>query len=180
MVNLDELERRARRTAERGRARMAARVGLVVLPLAGLSLLGGAALTTCCGMAALLFLMTAALRFWHREGVMAVEMGLAMGSVPLLATVALQGCGVACFSCAQLTAAEWACITAGVVGGMGLAARATHAGHSPRLWGLALLVAASTAAMGCLPLGLGGLLVTVGALVASSAAAWVPLHTRFA
>jgi hypothetical protein len=180
MVNLDELQRRARRTAELGRVRMAVRVGIVVLPLAALSLVGGAAPLTCGCMAGLLFLLASGLRFWHREGVLAVEMGLAMGSVPLMATAVLQSCGVACFSCVQLTGAEWACIAAGVLGGMGLAARATRAGHGPRLWGLALLVAASTAAMGCLALGLGGLVVTVGALVASSAAAWVPLHGRFA
>jgi hypothetical protein len=180
MVNLDELERRARRAAERGRARMAARIGWIVLPLAGLSLLGGAAPGTCAGLAGLLFVLAAGLRYWHREGVVAVEMGLVMGSVPLLAALSLRTCGVDCTSWDQLSGAGLACIVAGVLGGMGVAAHATSAGHGPRVWGLATGVAAATASLGCVGLGLGGLLITVGALIASSTVTWVPLRARLA
>jgi hypothetical protein len=180
MVNLDELARRARWTAERGRARMAARIAAIVLLLAGMPWLGGAAPASCAVLAGALFLLAFGLRLWHREGVVAVEMGLLMGSVPLLAALSLQTCGMDCASWDQLSSAEWACIFSGVLGGMGLAAHATSSGHSPRVWALATLVAAATASLGCVGLGLGGLMVTVGALVTSSTVTWVPLRARLA
>ena len=155
---------------------MAARSAWSVLGLAGLSLWGGAAPASCACLTGLLFLLTFGLRFWHRDGIFAVEMGLIMGSVPLVAALSLRTCGVDCTSWDQLASAQWVCIIAGILGGVGLTAHATRSGYSARVWGLAIVVAAAAASLGCIGLGIGGLLVTVGALVTSSTVTWMPLR----
>jgi hypothetical protein len=101
-----------------------------------------------------------------------------MGMVPLVAALGLQTCGIGCASWGQLSEAELACVIAGLLAGVGIAARATGDGHGPRVWALATAVASVTAALGCVGLGMGGLLATLIALVASSAGAWVPLRAH--
>jgi hypothetical protein len=180
MVDLDELERRARRAAERGRWWMAARVGLVILPITCVSILGGADPGSCLCLGAVLLGATTTLRGWHRDGVRAVRLGLSMGIVPLVAVLLLQTCGAECAPLTRWTGAEFACVLAGVLAGAGVAFRARSEGYPVRTWALATAVASGTAALGCIGLGTGGLLVIVAALASTSTVAWVPMRTRSA
>lgn len=180
MVDLDDLERRARREAERGRWRMAARVGLVVLPLACVSILGGADPGSCLCLGAVLLGATTTLRWWHRDGVLAVRLGLSMGVVPLVAVLLMQACGAECAPLTRWTEAETACVLSGMLAGAGVAFRAWSDGYPARTWALATAVAAGTAALGCIGLGTGGLLVIVAALASTSTVAWVPMRIRLA
>lgn len=179
MVDLHRLEARARRTAERGRLRMAARIGLVVVPLACVGvIIGGDLLASAC-LACLLLLFAGGLRYWHRDGVRAVQIGLPLGLVPLATTVLIRACGVDCAPLTRLGEGEIACMLAGVVAGAGVALRASSGDRpSLRIWGLATGVAAATATLGCVPLGMGGALVTVAVLLATSGLVVVPLRAR--
>ena len=94
MVDLDTLARRARWTAELGRARMAARIGVVVAPLALVPLASGAASAVCACLGVALFAAASLLRWHHQLGVDAVRDGLLLGGVPLVAALFLRGCGI--------------------------------------------------------------------------------------
>ena len=181
MVDLDRLEARARRAAERGRLRMASRVALAVAPLTCVAVLAGGAPGVSACLGCVLLLGAVGLRHWHEAGVTAVRLGLAMGVVPLVATVLLRACGVDCAPLTRLGEGEIVCLLAGVLAGAGVTLRASAEDRASfRTWALATGVAAATAALGCGALGAGGVLVTVSALVAASGLAMVPLRTRFA
>lgn len=180
MVDLDLLERRARRAAGWGRARMAARVGVVVAPIAVLAVLAGGGVEACLCLGGLLFGVAGLLRFWGREGVDAVRLGLTMGLVPLFAALALRTCGVDCAPLTRFGEAELLCVLAGVAAGAGVALRASSEHVSVRAWALATGVASATAALGCVGLGAGGLLVTLASLAAASAVVALPLRARLA
>jgi hypothetical protein len=173
MVDLDRLERQARQAAEWGRFRMAARVGLVVLPMACASIWLGGPVWTCAALGLALFGVAFGLRWWHQEGVDAVRRGLWLGLLPLVATACLGACGVdASFG----PAGDVVCLVAGVAAGVGVTLRSGLQRATSGGWALATGVASLTAALGCAGLGVGGLLVTVAALAASSAASWLPVR----
>jgi hypothetical protein len=181
MADLATLETRARSAAEWGRARMAARVGLVVVPFAAVSIAASGVIGAGVALGALLLVVAFLLRFWHRDGVEAVRLGLTMGLVPLVAALLLRACGIDCAPMTRFSEAELVCVLAGVAAGAGVAVQAaTGEAASVRTWAAATSVASLAAALGCVGLGLGGLLVTVAALVASSLAVAAPLRSRLA
>jgi hypothetical protein len=180
MVDLGQLERRARRVAGWGRARMAARVGVAVAPIAFLAVMAGGEVEACACLGGLLFAVAGLLRFWGREGVDAVRLGLGMGLVPLFAALALRTCGVDCAPLSRFGQAELLCVLAGVAAGAGVALRASHDHASVRTWALATGVASATAALGCVGLGAGGLLVTLASVAAASLVVAFPLRARLA
>lgn len=181
MVDLETLARRAQRTAEWGRARMACRIAGVVAPLALVPLAGGASLATCACLAVALFAVSALLRWRNQIGVESVRDGLLLGAVPLVAALFLRGCGVECASLGSFGEAELACVVAGALAGVGVTWRALQA-PTPRgrRWLLTLLVASMTAALGCAGLGVGGMLAAVIALPLVAGAAWIPAALRAA
>lgn len=176
MVDLRDLERRAYRAAEWGRARSAARVAFAVLPMAIAAGLAGGSAEVCACLGGLLFLAAAGLRFSGRAGVDAVRIGLAMGLVPLGATLVLRACGIPCPEVPGVGVAEAACALAGVVAGAGVAVWASGDAGAFRTWASATGVASAAAALGCVGLGAGGAAVTLVSLVAASITVGAPLQ----
>lgn len=181
MVDLDALARRAQRTAEWSRARMACRIAVVVAALALVPFAGGAEPAVCACLGIALFVAAALLRWRHQVGVEAVRDGLLLGAVPLVAALFLRGCGVDCASFGTFGEAELACVVAGAVAGLGVTWRALQApAPRGRRWLLTLLVASMTAALGCAGLGVGGVLAAVIALPLVAGVAWIPAALRAA
>lgn len=181
MVDLDALARRARRTAEWGRVRMACRVAVVVALLALVPLIGGARLEMCACLAVALFVAAAALRWRHQTGVEAVRDGLLLGAVPLVAALFLRGRGVECSSSGAFGDAELACGIAGAVAGLGVTWRAVRAPAArARRWLLTVLVASMTAVLGCAGLGAGGMFAAAIALLVMAGVAGLPFALRAA
>ncbi len=176
MLDLDTLERNARRAAERGRARMAVRVGAVVGPLTIAAYVAGGDAAMCACLGALVFVTTAGLRYWRQDGVTGARIGLAMGLVPAAAACALGACGVACAPGVQFAVGEWVGLGAGIITGAGVAFLASQAHARTRSLGIATLVAMMTAALVCSPLGVGALVLVLPALLGSAALSWVPLR----
>ncbi len=178
MVDLEQLAHRARRAAEWSRARMAARVVVAVVALATVAIIAGGGVVPCACLATLLFVAAALLRWWGRDGIDAVRLGLMTGTVPLLAAALLPTVGVACAPSDHVAEAELLCAIAGAAAGVGLAVLADRARHRWRSWLLATGVAALTTTLGCLSLGASVLGVTLAALAASSIAVRVSIVAR--
>jgi hypothetical protein len=178
MVDLEQLARRARAASEWGRARMAARVAVPIAPLALVPATTGADGTGCLVLAVVLFAAAAFLRWRDRLGVEVVRDGLLLGAVPVVAMFALHGGGYQCCAPGEITRADVACVLAGVVAGVGvtLSASRTRLGAGRgRRWLLTLVVAALTTSLGCLGLGMGGLVATLATVAVCSTVAWLPV-----
>jgi hypothetical protein len=179
MVDVNQLTAQARRASEWGRARMAVRVGVVVAALALISFACGTAPSVCAGGGLALLAAAVGLRFWHQAGVEAVRIGIPLGTIPLAAGILLKRMGVQCGSLGAFSGGDLVCMLAGAIAGAGVTAWAAR-GQMDRLrrWPSAVLVASLTAMLGCVGLGLGGMLATLATLVMSSAVAWIPLVAR--
>ena len=179
MVDLQALETEAFAAAQWGRARMAARAAFVILPVAFASwAISGHVAAVLLGT--VLLAVGMGLRFWHRKGVEAVRLGLVMGLVPFATTVLLQVCGVECTPLSGFSEGEIACVLSGAAAGAGVTLRAAGDAATGRTWLLATGVASLTGALGCVPLGVGGLVVTIIALIVSAAVVAIPMRSRFA
>lgn len=178
MVDLEQLAVTAHRVATWSRARMAVRIAVPIAAVAiGLIATGGDA-WGCTFLAIVLFAVSAALRWWRREGVRAVWLGLAMGVVPLITSFLLPPCGAQCISLGGRVDVDVVCVAAGAAAGIGLAVLSDRARHAWRPWMLSSLVAALTAALGCMSLGATSLLATMVPLIATSSALQLPLRYR--
>ncbi len=179
MVNVDALAEQARRVAERGRARMALRVALIVLPLACVPIAAGADVTACACLGVALLAAAVLFRWIDRGGRDAVTTGLALGAIPLLAAVGLRACGLECAQLWSVGEAEVACFAAGAVAGVAaslLVARTSK--ERRRRWLITLAVASLTAALGCIGLGTAGVVSTLVAMIASASIVWIPVTLR--
>lgn len=94
MVDLAQLARDARRTAEWSRLRMALRATAIVGAITAVAVAAGGAIGACLCLGVALLVGAVPLRWWSRAGVEAVHLGLVMGSVPLVAALFLPACGV--------------------------------------------------------------------------------------
>jgi hypothetical protein len=179
MIELEKLAEQARCASEWGRARMAMRVGVVVAALTLVSLASGTAPGVCAAGGLVLFATAVALRWWNQIGVESVRIGLPLGGIPLAAGIVLQRMGVECGSLGDFSRAEWVCVLAGAIAGVGVTVWAAR-GQIDRVrrWPPAVLVASLTALLGCLGLGIAAMLATLATLVMSSAVAWIPLAAR--
>jgi len=168
MPDVVHLRTAARRTYERGRARAALRVALVVVPLAVLCARETEAPWKCAAVGAALLFVSVLVRWRQPHGTWSVDAGLATGAIPMAAALVL--CRFA--SSWPADAALSVCVAAGFVSG-GLASRAmtpSTRGLSTG-WLTASLVAGLTAAMGCVGIGVGTAAgavagVALGAIVA--------------
>jgi len=158
---------------------MACRIAIVIAPLALVPIISGASATNCACLAVALFAVAAYLRWRSQLGRDAVWDGLIMGTVPLLTALLLRSCGANCGPLGTFSEAELACVLAGAVAGAGVTLRAAELpAHRAERWLLSVLVASVTAALGCVGLGLGGVLATLGAITVAGAASWIPVRLR--
>ena len=83
------LRTRAKRSFESGRLLVAARVGVVVVPLAAICARETGAYARCMAVATLLVTMVIVARWRQRRGIRAVDAGLLTGIIPLAAALLL-------------------------------------------------------------------------------------------
>ena len=92
MVNLEHLRARGLWAYETGRARMASRIALIVIPAAVVCLLEVKGREACACVSVLLLGLAMWLRWRDRQGTEAVTTGLLAGSIPLAAGFVLARC----------------------------------------------------------------------------------------
>jgi len=169
MEAIDPRKRLARRAYESGRLRSALRVGLYVLPMVALGVAGCGAWSTTCALGAALYLVAAGLLWRGEAWGEGVGAGLIAGAAPLALPIMVhkvEGWAVG-VSCSSLCFAG--CVLGGALAGGLLAWRATRRPR-PYLFGAAL-VAALAGSLGCLAVGLSGVIGMVAAIAVASAPA---------
>lgn len=172
MVNLDQLALRGRRAYELGRARLAARVALVLIPASALCLLEERGRPTCACAAILLLATSVWLRWRDRRGAQAASTGLLAGSIPLVAGLVLARLGVRCDEVSSAPLCTAVSLLAGAGAGVVVAVREARQRARLGSWLTAIAIAALAAGLGCLRLGVAGLGgVAVGMAVGALAAA---------
>jgi len=155
-ADVDALRERARRAYERGRLRSAVRSSWPVVALAGVCLFTGVPSQLVLPVAIVHLAVVVALLQRGHGATRAIPIGWLAGSLPLL--VALLGCRVP-HACGGPSCMGWclpACLAASLVAGMVVVRRAMRRPEDARVLGIATLVAALTAGMGCMVLGVGG------------------------
>jgi hypothetical protein len=171
MVNLETLTARSLRHYELGRLRMAARIAIVLGPLAAMCLLQpvGREPTACC--AALLIVASVWLRFRSREGVESVMTGLIAGAIPLTTLLLLARFDPGCASAGVVSYCTGFSLLAGAAAGAIVAWRERVRAPMTGNWPLAVGIAVMTAGLGCARLGLASLTgVAIGMLVGRASA----------
>ena len=169
MESPDQLAAKARRTYELGRIRMVAKGLLPLVPVLVIAAAlgrGSASLL----LAVPLAVLCAGLLYYGRGLQHAVRPGLIAGAIPMIAAMSTMMCAAGSRECAHwcvLTCAGSGLIVGAWLGIAVLARRRSAIGVA------AVIVATLTAAMGCLPIGLGTLLGALAGLATGLAPAWV-------
>jgi hypothetical protein len=167
---------RLRRAYELGRIKMALRITVWLLPLVAVCLLLSFRPKACALIALALFAGVLLLRWRDRKGIEQANFGLIAGLLPLAAALAsdrvqpLLGTHVACTGI---------CMAVAFGSGTWLGVRMTKAHQNVAGLLLASTIAAATASLGCLNLGLSGVSgIALGLALASLAGvAWVRMPT---
>lgn len=165
MDSPEQLARRARRSYELGRLRLAITAMLPLVPLLALLYAWGHRPTV---LVLGLPLLAVCIGLWvYGKGLQhAVRPGLLGGALPIAAAVVSTQCSGGSASCAH-----WcfiSCASAGVVVGAWLSV-AIFRRYPARVGIAAVAIAALTSALGCMPIGLGTLLGAIAGLVAGLA-----------
>jgi hypothetical protein len=165
MVNLETLTAQSLRHYELGRLRMAARIAIVVAPIVAVCLLEpiGREASACC--APLLLVASIWLRFRSRAGVESVRAGLLAGAIPLAATLLLTRLNPGCATAGVLSYCTSFSLLIGAAAGAVVALRERAGALLSGSWLLAVGVALLTASLGCVRLGMAGVVgVGIGML----------------
>jgi len=153
MVNLDELRARGLHAYELGRLRTAARVAIVLIPIAAVCLLEARSREACACLSVLLLLTAIGLRWRDRRGMENVTTGLLAGSLPLAAGLTIGRLDLRC----GLAGADMFCTTfavlVGVLAGSFIAFREARSIGTLRSGLSAAGITLLAASLGCLRLG---------------------------
>jgi hypothetical protein len=174
-----DARRRSRRAYELSRVRLGLVAALPVIPLVAFSMLacGRPALTIATGV--VLFAVTASLYARGQAYGRAIMPGYLAGAAPLLLPVALRASGYCCFGGVCWSGCMVACVAGGLLAGLGAGffAAAEHRSRGPFLVSL-LLVAGLVGALGCVMIGLSGVVGMTVALGLSATGYLVarPVH----
>jgi hypothetical protein len=158
MVNLEQLRARGLRAYELGRLRAALRILAVLVPAVAVCCLATSARPACGCIAVALVAIAVWLRWRSRRGAEEVTLGLCAGGVPLVAGLVVAHIAPLCPFPAMAPLCSIAGATAGVFGGFWLGVRERRSRAAARSWVMAGVVGALAASLGCLELGLSGLL----------------------
>ena len=172
MVDQPLLHRRILRAYEIGRFGMALRVLFWLLPLTAVCLAISHRPLVCAAVATVLAIAAVALRWRDRAGIEQVKLGLLTGIAPLVVALgvgrleALTGKGLGC---------ALICVVSAVVAGLWLGTHVAEQRRRLSAWLTVIVIASAAASLGCLDLGLSGMLgVALGIAVASSVSASRP------
>jgi hypothetical protein len=169
--------RQAMHAYQVGRMRFAARVAVVIVPLTLLCAWETRAFVECAGVGGSLLVLTVAMRWWHRRGAEAASAGLRSGAVPTVAALAVCRFAPSC----PPDVALGLCVGVGLVSGALVGRTAIQRSAKPwQHWTAAALVAALTAALGCIGLGVGtaagaAIAIALGTAVVSVVSREVPV-----
>lgn len=174
MLTRDQLRTGAERAYERGRFCAAARVGWYLVPIATLCALQTGACLGCAGSGALLLGMALYLRWRDRRGMSAVSAGLAAGAVPLVVGLLLRRLAPACADAPLVSLCTAVCLAVGVPSGLWLGVRAARArlGTADALTATGVATLASS--LGCVGLGVAGVVGAALGLALGGALTLVP------
>jgi hypothetical protein len=169
MVDDDRLLRRAQRAYELGRLKMAVRVAAFIAPMVALCALRTGATESCVCLGFLLLGVAVFLRWRTRQGVESVSTGLVAGVVPLFVGLIILEVAP---SCAGQPLVSWCTAIAIGVGlpsgawiGLRAMRREVHVS-----WLTALGIAVIAASLGCVGLGVAGIVGVVAGLLVGGAA----------
>lgn len=167
MVDQNELRKRALRAYEFGRLRMSSRVLLFLLPLGVACVLLSDNRIVCASLALLISGLAVVLRWLHRRGVEAVEIGLKAGMLPLAVSIALMQWDHSSIPALTISA----CSAAGALAGAWMGYQLGRARAGIPVWLASATVALAAAALGAMDLGAGGLVGLSASYIASVAVA---------
>jgi hypothetical protein len=168
MVNLEQLRARGLRAYELGRLRAALRIVAVLVPASAVCVLATSARPAGACIALVLVAIAVWLRWSSRQGSEDVTIGLRAGCVPLVAGLVVQ-MAPSCPFPAMTPLCSIVGAAAGVVGGLWLGIRERRSGAAARSWAVAGAVGALAASLGCLELGLSGIVgATIGIAIGSA------------
>lgn len=167
MVDQEELRKRALRAYEFGRLRMSSRVLLFLLPLGVTCVVLSDNRKVCAFLALLIGGLALTLRWLHRRGVEAVDIGLKAAMLPLAVSIALMQWGHS--SSPALTVSV--CSVAGALAGAWMGYQLSRARAGILVWLSSVSVALAAAALGAMDLGAGGLVGLSTSYIASGAVA---------
>lgn len=153
MVNLEQLEARGLRAYELARLRMAAKVGLLLLPVTASCLLESQGREACACTGVLLITSAIWLRWRDRRGVELVTDGLIAGAVPLAFGLLLGRFAPECTSAKLFSACTAFSVFVGGAAGTIVAIREAVRPSASRGWITAAAIATLAASMGCIRLG---------------------------
>ena len=169
MANREQLKRGGLRAYEAGRLRMASRAAWVLAPTVLVCALGTGRAETCACVGALLLASSVALRWWDRRGVDAVRYGLLAGGLPLVVGLAVARTMPGCADAPLISWCTAACLGFGLPSGMWLGHRLAVRDAPASVWLAATGIATLAASLGCVGLGVAGLVGAVFGLVAGTA-----------
>ena len=151
------LYRRARRGYERARIERGARITVAVGIFSAAALIGCSHRTEAAWAAVVVSLMVGAAEWrglaWRRGA----HAGLVAGLAPFLLPVASRWLSLLTHGAITCSPAPLLCFLGGLCGGALLGTESRGESKGVTFWGMALVVAASLGAVGCLPAGLSGL-----------------------
>jgi hypothetical protein len=178
MVNLEQLRTRGLWAYEAGRARTASRIGLILIPIAALCLLEARGREACACLSVLLLGLAIWLRWRDRRGSDAVTTGLLAGSIPLAGGLVLARLGLRCGAEGSSLCMGFS-VLVGLGAGVLIAVREARRRERFWSWFTAGTVATLAASLGCVRLGIVGILgVVLGMAVGTVAAARVAPPSR--
>lgn len=170
MVNRERVKRGGLRAYELGRVRVAVRAAWLLVPLAVVCAATTGASDTCACVGAVLLVAAIFLRWRSRRGADCVRHGLAAGALPLIATLVVGRVAPACRGAPLVSICTALCVLlgapAGVWLGFRLARRATMS-----TWFAAMWIAVLASSLGCVGLGVGGIVGAAVGLVCGGATA---------
>ncbi len=169
MVNRERLKQTAQRAYEYGRLRVAARAAWVLVPATVVCAFATGAKETCACVGALLLGAAVFLRWRDRMGVDSVRYGLFAGALPLIAGLIATRVAPFCAEASLLSACALVCLGIGVPCGVWLGLRLVRSAANLSTWFATFGVAVLAANLGCLGLGIGGIVgVSSGLLLGVS------------
>jgi hypothetical protein len=157
MVNIERLRRRGLYAYELGRIRAAARIALFLLPPAALCVFLSPNTAQCLCLASALLAAVVALRWRNRRGAESATIGLLAGSVPLSAGIVWSFDPAVCGG-PECTAIS---VAAAISAGLWISLRVRRSSTPTAGYMTACGIAALAASVGCLSLGVIGVLAVV-------------------
>jgi hypothetical protein len=169
MVNRERLKKEALRAYEIGRLRRAVRASSVLVPATVVCAFGTGAGERCACLGVLLLTVAVFLRWRDRRGADNVRNGLLAGALPMITGLAVGRFAPGCAGAPLFSACTAVCLCFGVLAGVWLGLRTARGTAGPPSWLAAAGVSILVASLGCVGLGIAGIVGAAVGLVVGTA-----------